>query len=118
MGERATEAVGGVDGKIAVGAGDTLDGLVLAYIEGVVLGDFAVVLERFITAGLLVGAGEGHVADLKQLGRGEENHVGGVVKERVAEAALVDEHGGEACALGFNGTGEAGGASSDDEQIG
>ncbi len=118
MRERAAEAVGGVDGEVAVGAGDAFDGLVLAYVEVVVLGDFAVVLERFVAAGLLVGAGEGHVADLEQLRRGEEGHVGRVVEERVAEAALVDQHGGEAGALGFDGAGKAGGAGADDEQIG
>src|SRR5690349_6302016 len=40
------------------------------------------------------------------------------MKERVAEAALVDQHSGEACTLGFNGAREACRAGSNDEQIG
>ncbi len=91
--EWAAEAVGGVDGEVAVGAVDAFDGLILADVELVVLGDLAVVLEGLVAVGLLVGAGEGHVADLEQLRRGEEGHVGRVVEERVAEAALVHQDG-------------------------
>ena len=71
--------------------------------------DLAVVFQRFVTIRLLVGTGEGNVADLKQLRGGKKGHVRRIVKERIAEAALVDEDGGEAGALGFNGTGHAGG---------
>ena len=81
------------------------------------LGDLAVVFEGFGAGGLLVGAGEGHVADLEQLGGGEEGHVGGVVEERVAEAALVDEDDVEAGALRVDGAGHSGGAGADDEEI-
>ena len=96
---------------------DAIDGLVLADVELVVLGDLAVVLEGLVAVGLLVGAGEGHVADLEQLRRGEEGHVRRVVEERVAEAALVDQNGGETRALRLDGAGQAGGAGADDEQI-
>ena len=115
--EGAAEAVGGVDGEVAVVAADGVDGLVLADVEVVVLGDLAVVLERLDAVGLLVGAGEGDVADLEQLRRGEEGHVRRVVEERVAEAALVDQARGEARALCLDGAGQAGGAGADDEQI-
>ena len=89
--EGAAEAVGGVDGEVAVAAADGFDGLILADVEAIVLGDLAVVLQRLVAVGLLVGAGEGHVADLEQLRRGEEGHVRGIVEERVAEAALVHQ---------------------------
>src|ERR1039457_4765744 len=116
--EAAVETVDDVDCEVAIGAGDALDRFVLTDVEGVVLGDFAVVFEGFAAGGLLVGAGEGHVADLEQFRRGEKGHVRGVVEERVAEATLVDERGGEARALGLDGAGHACGTGSDDEQIG
>ena len=113
----AAEAVVGVDGEIAVGAGDAVDALVLAHVELVVGGDLAVVLEGLVAGGLGVGAGKGNAADFEQLGGGEEGHVGGVVEEGVAEAALVDEDGAEAGFLGFDGAGQAGGPGADDEQV-
>jgi hypothetical protein len=115
--EWASEAVGGVDGELVVVAGDALDRLVGAQVERVVLGDLAVVFERLRAAGLLVGGGEGDVADLQQLRRGEEGHVRGVVEEGVAETALVDHEGGESAALGLDGAGQTGGAGADDEQV-
>src|ERR1017187_1254925 len=92
-----------MDGKVAVRTNYALDRLVLADVERVVLSDLAVVFEGLAAGGLLVGAGEGHVADLQQLGGGEEGHVRRVVEERVAKAALVDEHRGEARALRLDG---------------
>jgi len=79
--------------------------------------DLAVVLESFGTGGLLVGRGEGHVADFEQLRRGEKGHVRGVVEERIGEAALVDEKDAQAGALGGDGAGKAGGAGADDEDV-
>src|ERR1039457_2706259 len=117
MGDGAVEAVSSMDGKVAVRALYALDRLVLAHVERVVLGDLAVVFEGLAAGGLLVGAGEGHVADLQQLGGGEEGHVRRIVEERVAKAALVDEDRGEARALRLDGAGHAGGAGADDEQI-
>src|ERR1017187_7800727 len=95
-----------MDGKVAVRTNYALDRLVLADVERVVLSDLAVVFEGLAAGGLLVGAGEGHVADLQQLGGGEEGHVRGVVEERVAKAALVDQHRGEARALRLDGRSE------------
>ena len=94
-----------------------LDAVVLADIEFVVGGDQAVVLKGLVARGLGVGAGKGDVADLEALGGGEEGHVGGVVEERVAEAALVDEDDAEAGFLGFDRAGEAGGSGADDEKV-
>lgn len=117
MDEFAAELVGGVDGEVTIGAGYLVDVFVLADVEPVVLGYLAVVLEGLGTGGLLVGRGEGHVADLEQLGRGEEGHVGGVIEERVGEATLVHENDTEAVALGCDGAGEAGRAGANDEDI-
>ena len=113
----AAEAVFSVDGEAAVRAGDAFDAVVLADIEFVVGGDQAVVLEGFIAGGLGVGAGKGNVSDFEQLGGGEEGHVGGVVEERVADAAFVDEYDAEAGFLGFNCAGEAGGPGADDQKV-
>ena len=90
---------------------------VLQDMDGVVLGDLAVILEGFVPGGFLVGAGERYVADFEQFRRGKESHVGRIVEERVAEAALVDAGGAEAGALGFDGAGEAGGPGADHEDI-
>ncbi len=105
----ATEAVGGMDGEVAVTAADGIYGFVLTNLELIMLGYLSIVFEGFDAAGLLVGTGERDIADLKQLRRGEEGHVGRIVEERVAEAALVDQHGGKAGALRFNSAGKPGG---------
>src|ERR1017187_10723711 len=106
-----------MDGKSAVRTLYTPDRLVLAHVEPVVLGDLAVVLKRFRAGGLLVGAGEGHVADLQQLRRGEKSHVRGVMEERVAQAALVDEHRRKARTLGLDGARHPGRAGANHQQI-
>ena len=97
--EGTTEAIQSVDGKVAVRAYDLLDPFVLMDVEVVVFGNLAVVLEGLVAIGLLVGAGEGHVADLEELRRGEERHISRVVEERVAEAALVHQKRCKAGAL-------------------
>ncbi len=61
------EAVGRRNMKIVVTPGHRLHPLVLADIEMIVLGDFAVVFERFLPCGLLPGGAEGNVADFEQL---------------------------------------------------
>jgi hypothetical protein len=115
--ELSTEAVGGMDGEVAIMAGDGVYDLVLTDAEFVVLSYLAVVLEGLDAAGFLVWAGEGDVADLEELRRGEEGHVRRVVKEGVAEAALVDEHSGEAGALSLNGACHPGGACAYDQKV-
>lgn len=117
MDEFASELVGGLNGEVAIGTGYVVDVFVLADVEAVVLGDLAVVLEGLGAGRLLVGRGEGHVADLEQLGRGEEGHVSGVIEERVGEATLVHENDPEAVALGCDGAGEAGRAGANDEDV-
>ena len=114
---RAAKLVGGVDDEGVVVACDAIDILVLMDIQAIVRGDFAVILQSLLAIGLLVGAAERDVADLKQLRRGEEGHVRGVMKERVAHAALVDQRDAETFALRVNGAGHAGGSGSDDENV-
>ena len=69
---------------------DRLDPSVLANVEMVVFRDFAVVLQRLLAGGFLVGGDKGQIADLQQLRRGKERHVGRIVVERVDDTALVD----------------------------
>jgi len=70
-----------VDDEVAIGSFDTLDIFILADVETVVLRYFAIVFEGLVAVGFLIWAGEGHVADLEQLRRGEERHVGRIVEE-------------------------------------
>src|ERR1700733_13719988 len=75
------------------------------------LRDLAVILQRLIAAGFLVGAGKGHIPNLQQLGRGEKRHVRGIVKEGVAKTALVYQNRAHASALRLDGACQAGRAS-------
>ena len=102
---------------MVVAAFDFQHGLVLAHVELVELGDLAVILQRLLPGGLLVGTGEGDVADLEELGRSEEGHVAGIVEQRIDQAALVDVGDGEAGALGLDAAGQAGGPGADDNDV-
>jgi hypothetical protein len=53
----------------------------------------AIVLQRFRARWLFAQAGHRDIADLQQLGRGEERHVRGVVINRVHHATFVNHHG-------------------------
>ena len=70
-----------------------------------------------VPAGVLQGRGEGNVADLQELWSRKENHVRGVVEERVHQASLVDDEDLEAGLLDFDGTGEARGPGADDHYV-
>ncbi len=111
------EPVGAVHQERAVGALDAGHGVVLAHVQAIELRDLAVVLQRLLARGLLLRADEGNVADLQQLRRGEEGHVGGVVVKRVDQAALVHGNHGIARALRLDGAGQAGGTGADDEYV-
>ena len=86
----AAQPVAGSDVKITILPGNRFNPLILAHIELVVLGDFAVVLQGFEAVGLGVGGAERNIADFQQLRRGEEDHVGRIVKNRVDQASLVN----------------------------
>ena len=111
------ERSGAVHQERAVGALDAGDGVILAHVQAIELGDLAVVFQRLLARGLLLRADKGNVADLQQLRRGEEGHVGGVVIERIAQAALVHGNRGVARAPRLDGAGQAGGAGADDEYV-
>src|SRR5437588_6074447 len=105
---RAAMAVASVNYEVAISARDALYRLILTNVEPVMLGDFSVILQRLAAGWLLIGGGEGDVANLQQLGRSKKNHVGGIVVKRVDQAALVDAGGAESGALRFDGAGHAG----------
>ena len=72
-----------------------------------------VILQRFGPVGLVVQARHRNVADLQQLRRGEEHHVGRVVIERVDDAAFLDQDRLHAALLQLDAAGEAGGSGAD-----
>ena len=57
------------------------------------------------------------VADFQKFRSGEEHHVRRIVVNRVDHAALVDNQGRKANFLRFDGTGQPGGAGSDDQYV-
>jgi hypothetical protein len=98
-------------------AGDAFDELILRNVDGVVFGGAAIVFEGFGASGFAADGGHGEIADFHAFGRGEENHVGGIVVEGVAEAAFVDDERAEIGAFGFDGGGKSGGAGADADEI-
>ncbi len=102
---RAAKAVLRMHGKRSISTRNPLHALVLPHVEFVVGGHESVVLQRLIARGLGVGTRKRNPADLQPLRGGEESHMGRVVKEGVAEAALVDQYGPESGLLGFDGAG-------------
>src|SRR3974390_1142244 len=104
-------------GEIAVMPFDTLDRLVLAHVEFIVLGGLPVIFQGLLPGGFLIGAGKRNVADLEQLGSGEKRHVAGIVVERIAQASLVDVRHLEAGALGLNTASQPGRAGTDDHHV-
>ncbi len=98
-------------------AGDAFDELILRDFDAVVFGGAAIVFEGFGARGLAAESGHGEIADFHAFGRGEENHVGWIVIERVAEAAFVDDERAEIGAFGFDGAGESGGAGADANDV-
>ena len=114
---RTAGAIAGADDEITVFSHHGFDPLVLADVQVIMLGNFAVVLQSFLARGLLLGGGEGDVSDLQQLRRGEKEHALRVVIERVHQASLVEDDDSQANLLRFDGAGQACGTSADDEHI-
>src|ERR1035437_6744737 len=106
----AAKAVHCVHGESAVTALDPLHAMILADVQFIVVRPTPVILERLVAVGLGVGAGKGDAADFQQFGRGEEGHVRGVVKERVADASLVHHHGAQTGLLCLDGAGQTRGS--------
>src|ERR1700678_2208778 len=67
----------------------------------------AVLLQRLIPPGFLLGPRKGHIPNLQQLGCGEKRHVRGVVKEGVAKAPLVYQNGTHSSTLRLDGACQA-----------
>src|SRR5215831_6685036 len=107
VGAMAAVTVGAVHAECPIVARHVIYFLVLVDIQLVVIRHAAVVLERLSAVGLLVQAGHRDVADFKQLRSREERHVGGVIVERVRDAALFDEDRIQAAPLEFDAAGEA-----------
>ena len=114
---RAAARIDGVRDEGAVFAGDFFDRRVLTDVDLVMHRHAPIILEGFVTHGLFVERRHGNIADFKQFRRGEKHHIGGVIVERVDDAALVEENDVYATALEFDAAGEAGGAGADHDDI-
>ena len=84
-----------------------IDMLILVQFQPKMLRHLAVIFQRLLPIRLLVGTAERDVADLQQLRRGKEGHVRRVMKQRIAQAALVNQQGIEACILRIDGASQA-----------
>ena len=105
------------NGVLAVAALDAIHAFKEPDIQRIVLRRFSVILERLVPRRLLRGANERQIPDFQQLGSGEKHHVHRVMKQRVAQATLVDHQGPHARAARFDGASEAGGTRADADQI-
>ena len=66
------------------------------------LGDFAVILQCFLTRGLLIRGAEGNVANLKQFRRSKERHVRRIVVNGIDYASFINDDDFEASFLRLN----------------
>src|SRR5689334_8649067 len=81
------------------------------------IGNAAIVLKCLRAIGLLVQACHRNVTDLQQFRSGEKRHVGGVVVERVDDAALFQNHRAHAAAFQLNSAGKPGGSGADHDGV-
>src|SRR5947209_2662286 len=112
------ETVRGREVEFAVPSHHRLYPLILSNVEVIVLGDLAIVLERFFPCGLLARSAEWDVADLQQFRRSKERHVGWIVVDGIDHAALVNRNHFESRALSYYSTGQPGWASANDDYVG
>src|SRR5208283_4879861 len=112
-----TAAIGGRYFKSVVFSGDTVHALILADIELVMIGHTAIVFEGFVAVGLFIQTGHGDIPDFQQFRRGEKDHVGGIVVDRVDHAAFFDQDGADAAALELDSASQAGGAGAHHQSI-
>jgi hypothetical protein len=106
-----------VKAKIAVIAFDAQHRLVLADIEFVVVGDAAVILEGLGASGFLIEAGHRNLADFEQFRRGEEDHVGRIVVNRIDDAAFIENDGLHVTPLQLDAARESGRTSADYDDV-
>ncbi len=112
-----TRTIHGASDKGPVAARDLGDALVLPDVQLVVVRRAAVVLERLGAGRLLSEGRHGEFADLEQFGRGEEHHIGGVVVERIDDAALFEENGVEPAPLQLDPAGQSGRTGADNNHV-
>ena len=93
--------------KIAIFAVDGFDPLVLTNLQIVMLGCAAIIFERLQAGRLHQRTGEWDVADFEQLRRREKRHVRRIVKDRIDQAAFVEDECLESGFLGFDCAGES-----------
>src|SRR4051812_25820526 len=77
-------------------------------IEGVMIGNTAVVFQGFGSARLFVQRSHGNIADFQQLGRGEKDEIGWIVINGIDHASLVEQHIRNAAAFQLDATRETG----------
>src|SRR5580704_4992631 len=81
------------------------------------LSRFSIILESIYASWFFRCASHGNVAYFQKLGSGEEHHVHGIVKKRIAEAALINHKRAQSSALSFNGARQASWAGADTDHI-
>ena len=81
------------------------------------LRDLPVILERFLTRGLLVGSAERDVANLEQFRRGKESHIGGIVEDRIDHATLINRDDLESGSLRLDRAGKTSRPGADDKHV-
>src|ERR1700757_1447720 len=114
----APETVRGREVEFAVPSHHRLYPLILSHVEVIVLGNFAVILERLFARGLLARSAEWNIADLQQFRGSKERHVRRIVVNRIDDAALVNGDCFESRALRLDGAGKPGWPGSNDDDIG
>jgi hypothetical protein len=81
-------------------------------------GHFPVVLESLLASWFLPGRGERDIADFEKFWGGKEQHIGGIVVERIYQAAFVQNNYSKTSFLRLNRARKARGAGSDYQNIG
>src|SRR5580692_7927512 len=114
---RLPKAIGGVHSEGVVAACDAVHFFVLMNFDFEMFDGAPVIFQSFGASGLEVGDGHRQVADFHAFGRGEKSHVGRIVEQRVTEAAFIEDKRGEALEFGFDGTGQAGGAGANADDV-
>src|SRR6185437_10306268 len=99
---RDVEAIACVYTEVPIASLHAFYALILPDVQRIVVGNFAIVLQRLAPIWFLVRTAEWNVADFKKLRRGEERHVGRIVKQGVHQAAFVDQNRAQSHALRVN----------------
>jgi len=113
----SSQPIGGSDLEIAVPPIHRLHPLVLCDRQTIVLRNLAVILERFLTCGFLIGSAERDVANLEQLWRSKKSHVGGIVEDGIDHATLINRDDLESGSLRLDRTGKTRRPGSDDKHV-